>query len=170
MNTNLQTRHDKQTTVRQNMLSFTLLAVILLCTPSAFANRPAMGETNQHSNSSNSVSNKATEPSEETTSSTRPEPLSSSVEIMMLQQQNKQIHQTGDVLQLPAKEMQAGETLKIKLLDFPRRGMSMDRVQFDYGQPIAISTSVGQPPITRWTYDDRVIYFEYSTVIHVVAR
>ena len=107
------------------------------------------------------------EPTGQPTSSTRPEPLKSSVEIMM---QRQQIYQTGDIVQLPAKEIQPGETLRIKLLDFPRRGMSMDRVQFTYGQPIAISESVGKPPITRWTYDDRVIYFEYTTVIHVVAR
>ena len=66
--------------------------------------------------------------------------------------------------------MQAGETIKIKLLDFPRRGMTMDKVQNEYGQPAAVSDSVGQPPITSWVYNDRVVYFEYSTVLHVVAR
>jgi len=169
MDTNLQTRHDRQTTTRRNMLNFTLFAAMLFCTSSAYANRPAMEDypvKEKNSQHSNNISSKT---SEEATSISRPEPLRSSVEIMM-QQQNQQTYQTGDVLQLPAKEMQPGETLKIKLLDFPRRGMSMDKVQFDYGQPVAISTSVGQPPITRWTYDDRVIYFEYTTVIHVVAR
>jgi hypothetical protein len=90
----------------------------------------------------------------------------SSVDLMMQQQP----YTTGDVVQLPAKEIQPGETLKIQLLDSPRRGMSMDKVQFEYGQPITISDSVGKPPITRWTYNDRVVYFEYSTVLHVVAR
>jgi len=93
----------------------------------------------------------------------------SSVDLMM-QQPTQQTYQTGDVVQLPAKEIQAGETLKIQLLDYPRRGMSMDKVQFEYGQPIAISDSVGKPPITHWTYNDRVVYFEYATVLHVVAR
>lgn len=107
--------------------------------------------------------------SEETDEATSEIPVQpSSVEIM-LQQQSQQ-PQTGDVLQLPAKEIQPGETVKIKLLDYPRRGMSMDRVQSEYGQPIAISDSVGKPPITRWTYSDRVVYFEFSTVLHVVAR
>ena len=90
----------------------------------------------------------------------------SSVEIMMQQQ----TQQTGDVIALPPKEMQPGETIQIKVLDFPRRGMSMDKVQNEYGQPISVSASVGQPPITSWTYSDRVVYFEYSTVLHVVAR
>ena len=40
----------------------------------------------------------------------------SSVELMM-QQQTQQTYRSGDVVQLPAKEIQAGETLKIQLLD-----------------------------------------------------
>lgn len=88
----------------------------------------------------------------------------SAVEVMMQRQQE------GDVVMLPPKEIQPGETVRIKLLDFPRRGMSMDNVQNEYGQPDAISGSVGKPPITSWTYGDRIVYFEYSKVIHVVAR
>ena len=90
----------------------------------------------------------------------------SSVENIMQQQ----TQETGDVIILPAKEMQPGETIQVKQLDFPRRGMSMDKVKNEYGQPIATSGSIGQPPITSWTYSDRVVYFEYSTVLHVVAR
>ena len=156
-------------TIRQNTLSFSLFAVTLLSSSIAFANRPAMEESSE-------VSHEVRSEVVEATSKTRPEALPedqqampSSVEIMM-QQQNQQTYQTGDVVQLPAKEMQPGETLKIQLLDFPRRGMSMDRVQFTYGQPIAISETVGKPPITHWIYNDRVVYFEHSTVIHVVAR
>lgn len=87
----------------------------------------------------------------------------SSVDIMMQQQ-------TGDVVTLPAREMQLGETLKIKLLDFPHRGMSMAKVKQELGEPDAISNTVGKPPISHWTYSDRIVYFEYSTVLHVVAR
>lgn len=155
-------------TSRRNTLSFALFAATLFSSSSAFANRPAMEESSEVSHEVNSADVEAT--------SSRPEVLSedqqagpSSVEIMM-QQQNQQIYQTGDIVQLPAKEMQPGETLQIPLLDSPRRGMSMDKVQLTYGQPVAISETVGKPPITRWTYNDRVVYFEYSTVIHVVAR
>jgi hypothetical protein len=90
----------------------------------------------------------------------------SSVDNMMQQE----TQQTGDVIALPPKEMQAGETIQIQLLDMPRRGMSMDKVQNEFGQPISTSASVGQPPITSWTYSDRIVYFEYTTVLHVVAR
>jgi len=72
---------------------------------------------------------------------------------------------TGDVL-----ELQPGETIIINPLDFPRRGMSMDKVQNELGRPVEISPSVGEPPITSWTYADRVVFFEYSKVIHVVEK
>ena len=71
---------------------------------------------------------------------------------------------SGDVL-----EMQPGEII-ISPLDFPRRGMSMDKVQNELGQPVDISPTVGEPPITSWTYPDRVVFFEYSRVIHVVEK
>jgi len=109
----------------------------------ALANRPAAEESSDTNN-----------------------PVASSVDNMMSQE----TQQTGDVIALPPKEMQPGETIQIKQLDFPRRGMSMDKVQNEYGQPISTSPSVGQPPITSWTYSDRIVYFEYSTVLHVVAR
>ncbi len=126
----------------------------LIFSQQVFANRPAM-------QGSSEVNNAA----EEVAPDTQHE-MTSSVDIIMQQQ----TQQTGDVMQLPAKEMQPGETIRIKLLDFPRRGMSMDKVQNEYGQPSVVSDSIGQPPITSWTYNDRIVYFEYSTVLHVVAR
>jgi hypothetical protein len=71
---------------------------------------------------------------------------------------------TGDVL-----EMQPGEII-INPLDFPRRGMSMDKVQNELGRPVDISPTIGEPPITSWTYPDRIVFFEYSRVIHVVEK
>jgi len=72
---------------------------------------------------------------------------------------------TGD-----AVEIKPGETLGIDHLDFPRRGMSMDQVKGKLGQPVKVDPAVGKPPITRWIYNDRTVYFERSTVIHVVAN
>lgn len=72
---------------------------------------------------------------------------------------------TGD-----AVEIKPGETLGIDHLDFPRRGMSMEQVKSKLGQPVKVDPAVGKPPITRWIYNDRTIYFERSTVIHVVAN
>ena len=86
-----------------------------------------------------------------------------------MQQQSQQQQYTGDVVQLPPKEMQPGETIKIQLLDYPRRGMTMDKVKNELGEPLQISPTVGQPPITTWHYTDRKVYFEGTSVIHVVA-
>lgn len=72
---------------------------------------------------------------------------------------------SGDVL-----EMQPGDTITINPLDFPRRGMTMDKVQNELGRPLDISPTVGEPPITSWTYPDRIVYFEHSNVIHVVEK
>jgi hypothetical protein len=72
---------------------------------------------------------------------------------------------SGDVL-----EIQPGDTININPLDFPRRGMSMDKVQNELGRPVEISPTVGEPPISSWTYADRVVYFEYDKVIHVVEK
>jgi hypothetical protein len=71
---------------------------------------------------------------------------------------------TGD-----AVDIKPGETLSIDHLGFPRRGMSMDQVKDKLGQPVKVDPAVGKPPITRWIYNDRTVYFERSTVIHVVA-
>lgn len=83
---------------------------------------------------------------------------------------NVEYQSTEEVLVLPPTEIQPGETINIKQLDSPRRGITMDAVRRELGQPIATSASVGQPPITHWTYPDRIVYFEYSRVLHVVAR
>lgn len=128
------------------ILNTVLLAAFssLIFSTQALANRPAAAAESSNANN----------------------PATPSVDNMMQQE----TQQTGDVVALPPKEMQPGETIQIIQLDFPRRGMSMDKVQNEYGQPISTSPSVGQPPITSWTYNDRIVYFEYSTVLHVVAR
>lgn len=51
----------------------------------------------------------------------------------------------------------------------PTRGMSMKVVAQHYGQPASKSATVGEPPITKWTYPEFVVFFEYSTVIHSVV-
>ena len=77
----------------------------------------------------------------------------------------QQVQVSGDAL-----EMQPGETITIAPLDFPRRGMTMDKVKNELGQPVEMSPTVGEPPITSWTYPDRVVFFEHSNVIHVVEK
>lgn len=139
--------------------AYSVLAALLLTayTTQSIADRPAMDDRP-------SVSEPA--PIDEVTEAIPAAP--SSVDLMLQQQRQQTV--TGDVVQLPAKEMQPGETIKIKLLDYPRRGSSMDQVQQEFGQPLSVSEPVGNPPITSWTYSDRIVYFEYSTVLHAVPR
>jgi hypothetical protein len=130
---------------------FVLLAACIYPVQS-YANRPAMADEG---------------PAEEVEAA--PESAApSAVEVMMQQQQHRK--QTGDVLELPPKEIQPGEVLQVEVLDIPRRGASMSKVKQQLGEPLSISDSVGDPPITRWVYSDRIVYFEYSSVLHVVAR
>lgn len=80
------------------------------------------------------------------------------------------IETSGDVLAMPQPTTSQADATPVLLLEFPRRGMDQDKVQSELGKPVEVKDAVGQPPITRWIYNDRVVYFERSTVIHVVAR
>jgi hypothetical protein len=51
----------------------------------------------------------------------------------------------------------------------PTRGMSMKAVTHYYGEPASKTAAVGEPPISKWTYPEFVVFFEYSTVIHAVV-
>lgn len=52
----------------------------------------------------------------------------------------------------------------------PSTGVSMDRVQAQFGQPDSIKAAVGEPPITRWVYPAYTVYFEHQHVIDVVVH
>ena len=51
----------------------------------------------------------------------------------------------------------------------PARGISMDRVEAQFGPPTMRQAAVGDPPIERWDYPGFVVYFEYQYVIHAVV-
>ena len=53
---------------------------------------------------------------------------------------------------------------------WPSRGMSQTSVRSKYGSPAAVKSPVGDPPISRWEYQDFIVYFEYDKVIHAVAK
>ena len=55
-------------------------------------------------------------------------------------------------------------------IDRPRQGMNKDQVQQRYGSPKRWLDAVGEPPISRWIYDNFTVYFEYDTVIHSVLN
>lgn len=55
----------------------------------------------------------------------------------------------------------SGETISM-----PQRGISMNRVLDEYGEPHRRSEAVGNPPITEWDYGDFRVFFEHQTVLH----
>jgi outer membrane protein assembly factor BamE (lipoprotein component of BamABCDE complex) len=50
----------------------------------------------------------------------------------------------------------------------PRTGMDQNQVRAQYGNPLDWTNPVGEPPISKWTYADFIVYFEYDHVIHSV--
>lgn len=51
----------------------------------------------------------------------------------------------------------------------PHRGMTMDGVLQQYGEPAGRAGPVGEPPISTWDYGQFVVYFENQYVIHAVV-
>jgi hypothetical protein len=52
----------------------------------------------------------------------------------------------------------------------PRRGMSMQSVEAQYGAPTNRVAAIGEPPISRWEYPGFIVYFEYQHVVHAAVR
>jgi len=52
----------------------------------------------------------------------------------------------------------------------PTRGMTMDQVREQYGEPQEVKGPVGNPPITRWYYERFIVNFEREYVIHSMVR
>lgn len=68
----------------------------------------------------------------------------------------------------------AGDILLIQkveesmLHDLPVNGLNKQQVEQRYGQPVTKRDAVGDPPISRWDYNDFNVYFEYDLVIESV--
>lgn len=52
----------------------------------------------------------------------------------------------------------------------PERGITMQRVRDQLGDPRKEIGPVGEPPITRWIYERFTVYFEHNRVLHSVKR
>lgn len=55
-------------------------------------------------------------------------------------------------------------------IDRPMRGETQDSVQQRFGQPNQAGMPIGNPPITKWQYNNFTVYFEYDRVIHTVLN
>ncbi|MCP4492958.1 MAG: phosphodiesterase [Gammaproteobacteria bacterium] len=50
----------------------------------------------------------------------------------------------------------------------PRRGIDMNAVIVEFGQPDERYEPIGEPPITEWVYGGFRVYFEHETVLHSI--
>lgn len=50
----------------------------------------------------------------------------------------------------------------------PTRGMSAERVEALFGEPLTKTPAVGDPPISSWDYPAYTVYFEGRYVLHAV--
>lgn len=52
----------------------------------------------------------------------------------------------------------------------PLNGQEKQRVESNYGTPLQKISAVGEPPISKWVYQDFTVYFEYDLVLHAVLH
>ncbi len=70
---------------------------------------------------------------------------------------------TADVLILD-------EVRQVERMDLPKNGLSMADIESKYGAPRQRHQAVGDPPITRWDYDNYSVYFEHNLVLFSVLH
>ncbi len=58
----------------------------------------------------------------------------------------------------------------IQGIEMPKKGQTMTTVAESFGAAQVKHPARGNPPITRWEYENFVVYFEGEHVIHSVLR
>ena len=69
---------------------------------------------------------------------------------------------SADTLSIPGH----GESGQIQIL--PKRGISMEAVLEEFGEPDQRYGPIGEPPISEWVYGSFRVYFEDQTVLHTI--
>ncbi|MDG1292936.1 MAG: phosphodiesterase [Pseudomonadales bacterium] len=72
----------------------------------------------------------------------------------------------AEVIQIPI----ASQAEDLKNADRPQRGSSKVNVLAQYGQALSSTNNVGEPPISRWEYQNFYVVFESDIVIHSVLK
>ena len=55
-------------------------------------------------------------------------------------------------------------------VETPARGIDMERVQVQFGEPNDRYAAVGNPPLTRWVYGQFTVYYEHQYVLQTVIH
>lgn len=58
----------------------------------------------------------------------------------------------------------------IEGLALPQKGQKMSQIEQTFGEPSVRHPARGEPPISRWEYENFIVYFESEHVIHAVLR
>lgn len=74
----------------------------------------------------------------------------------------------ADVLTIPNIDSSAGNAPDN--VDRPSRGLTMEEVKAQFGEPKQVLPPVGDPPITRWIYEKFTVHFERNYVIDSVVH
>ncbi len=73
---------------------------------------------------------------------------------------------TAEEVKVPVGQ-QAAESQTVKR---PQKGARKESVEAKFGQPKDWTDPVGDPPISRWEYEQFTVFFEYDRVIHSVLK
>jgi hypothetical protein len=76
----------------------------------------------------------------------------------------------GLVVQSASAETVAipGHTTSDQAQVMPVRGVNMDSVLAEFGEPIQRYDAIGEPPISEWVYGGFRVYFEFEIVLHAI--
>lgn len=68
----------------------------------------------------------------------------------------------GDELTIPGHAMGSQHQV------MPKRGIDMEAVLSEFGEPDERFGPIGEPPITEWVYGSFRVYFEHELVLHSI--
>ncbi|MDH5423422.1 MAG: hypothetical protein OEY29_00340 [Gammaproteobacteria bacterium] len=142
----------------KNLLSLFTISLFFISFQS-MANRPAEDDPSAYP-----------KPSATDTNSNIPAPVAENSEAIPDQSPLQNIEAETQQPENSIQPEDAPAQRHVILLDFPQRGMDMSKVLNELGEPTRRFPAIGTPPITRWVYPDRTVFFEYTHVIHVVAQ
>jgi len=73
---------------------------------------------------------------------------------------------SAEVLRIPLGQQSGAQ----QHIERPSLGMTQTSVLEQFGEPLQRYAPVGEPPISRWQYQEFTVYFESEIVMHSVVR
>jgi hypothetical protein len=76
----------------------------------------------------------------------------------------------GQSVSLSADVLLIEEVRQSEKMKLPGNGLNKSDVKARFGDPVARHAAVGDPPISRWEYEQWSVYFEYDLVLFTVLH